>query len=264
MKMNIFSLRSGSRGNAALLNSGKNKILIDCGVSGKAITGALAELDVKPEELDGIVVTHEHTDHTSGIGVMMRRYEIPVWATKGTWGAMYKSIGKIDDRFIRTLEPGEHFEIGNIGVQPFSIPHDAAEPVGYCFCCKNEKISVATDIGELKKELFEAVKGSKTVILEANHDVNMLEIGPYPIQLKQRIRGNYGHLSNDDAGKAAEFLVRLGTENILLGHLSEENNYPDLALQTVVCALNEADIKVGEDVRLGVAQRSAVSSIGIK
>ena len=261
--MEIFSLKSGSRGNAALLYSNKNKILVDCGASGKAVTEALSELDVKPDELDGIVVTHEHTDHVSGIGVMMRRYGLPVWATSGTWNAMQGTIGKIDDGLIRILKSGEAFEIGEIGVCPFSIPHDAADPVGYSFCCGGDKISVATDIGELKKELFEAVKGSRTVILEANHDVNMLEIGSYPMQLKRRIKGKFGHLSNDEAGKAAEFLVRLGTENILLGHLSEENNYPELALQTVVCALNDAEIKVGEDVQLAVAKRAAVSSVGM-
>lgn len=261
--MNIFSLRSGSCGNAALLYSDKTKILIDCGISGKAVTSALSELDVTPEELDAIVVTHEHVDHISGIGVMMRRYKIPVWANHGTWAAMHPSVGKIDDTLIKTFNTDECFEIGNIGISPFSIPHDAADPVGYSFESGGDKISVATDIGELKRDLFAAIRGSKTVLLEANHDVNMLEIGSYPISLKRRIRGKLGHLSNDDAGKAAEFLVNLGTENILLGHLSEENNYPDLALQTVVCALNEAGIKNGTDVMLGVARRDAVCSVGV-
>ncbi len=259
--MEIFSLRSGSRGNAALLYSDKTKILVDCGISGKAATEALAEVDVTPEELDGIVVTHEHTDHISGIGVMMRRYKLPVWATDRTWTAMAKSIGKFDDGLVRTFETGESFEIGNIGVSPFSIPHDAADPVGYSFECGGEKISVATDIGELKKDMFAAVKGSKTVLLEANHDLNMLEIGTYPMQLKRRIRGSLGHLSNDDAGKAAELLVRLGTENILLGHLSRENNYPMLALRTVICALQDAGIKQGCDVMVDVAHCDSVCSV---
>lgn len=258
--MELYSLKSGSRGNAALLYSEKNKILIDCGASGKTITTALAEINVAPEELDGIVVTHEHTDHISGIGVMMRKYKIPVWANCNTWEAMRTSVGKIDEGLIRTFKTSESFEIGNIGVISFSIPHDAAEPVGYSFELGGEKISVATDIGELKKELFKAIKGSGTVLLESNHDINMLEIGSYPQALKRRIRGNMGHLSNDDAGKAAEFLVKLGTENILLGHLSEENNYPELALQTVVCALSEAGIKNGVDVNLAVAGRGIVKA----
>lgn len=260
--MNIFSLKSGSRGNAALLYSDKTKILIDCGSSGKALTAALSGLDITPDELNGIVVTHEHTDHISGIGVMMRRYGLPVWANHATWEAMSPSIGNVPDTLIRTFHTGDSFEIGDIGVSPFSIPHDAADPVGYCFESGGEKIAVATDIGELKKDLFTAIRGSKTVLLEANHDVNMLEIGSYPMSLKRRIRGKLGHLSNDDAGKAAEFLVNLGTENILLGHLSEENNYPELALQTVACALSCAGIKIGRDVMLGVARRDAVCSVG--
>lgn len=259
--MEIYSLKSGSRGNAALLYSGKTKILIDCGASGKAITSALAELDVTPDSLDGVVITHEHSDHISGVGVMMRRYGLPVWANAETWAAMEGQLGKIESSLIKVFKMGDSFEIGDIGISPFSIPHDAANPVGYSFESGGEKISVATDIGELKKDLFAAIRGSKTVLLEANHDVNMLEIGSYPLHLKQRIRGRLGHLSNDDAGVAAKFLVDLGTQNILLGHLSEENNYPSLALQTVKCVLEEAEIKVGKDVMLSVAQRDAVCSI---
>ena len=214
--MKIFSLKSGSRGNAALLFSDKTKILIDCGCSGKAAAAALAELDVTPSELSGIVVTHEHTDHISGIGVMMRRYSLPVYANYATWAAMSSSVGNVPEELVKTFNAGESFEIGDIGVSPFSIPHDAADPVGYSFESGGEKISIATDIGELKADLFAAVRGSKTVLLEANHDVNMLEIGSYPMPLKCRIRGKLGHLSNDDAGKAAEFLANVLSPSSLL------------------------------------------------
>lgn len=251
--MELFPLKSGSRGNAALLIADNTKILIDCGISGKALAAALDTVDTKPDELSGIVVTHEHSDHISGIGVMMRRYKLPVWASCGTWRAMHNQLGKIDDSLIRCFKDTEAFEIGDIGVQPFAIPHDATEPCGYSFTSADDKISVATDIGELKVDLFSAIRGSKTVLLEANHDVNMLEMGSYPYPLKRRIRGNLGHLSNDDAGKAAEYLVKLGTENILLGHLSEENNYPALAYKTVEYALSQAGITVGCDVNLAIA-----------
>ena len=251
--MELISLKSGSRGNSALVVSEKTKILIDCGISGKTAEKSLGQLDINPAEIDAIVVTHEHIDHILGVGVMMRRYKTPVFANADTWNAMLPQIGKIDESLIREFKCYEDFEIGDIGVAPFPIPHDAANPVGYSFLNDGEKVSVATDVGELKKEMFLALRGSDTVLLEANHDVNMLEMGSYPMPLKRRIRGNLGHLSNDDAGKAAEFLVRLGTENIILGHLSEENNYPRLALETVVCALNEADIKVGRDVTLSCA-----------
>lgn len=251
--MDIFSLRSGSRGNASLVSGGNTKLLVDCGVSGKSVTSALADVDVYPDDISAIAVTHEHIDHIAGIGVMMRRYHIPVWANAATWAAMESQVGKIDKSLVNIFDNDSSFEIGEIGVKPFSIPHDAADPVGYSFMCGDEKVAVATDIGELKKDLFEAIRGSKTVLLESNHDVNMLEIGKYPPQLKRRIRGKLGHLSNDDAGRAAEFLVRLGTERIILGHLSEENNYPELARQTVICVLNDAGIKCGRDVLLGVA-----------
>ena len=246
-------MRSVSRGNASLVSGGNTKLLVDCGVSGKSVTSALADVDVYPEDISAIAVTHEHIDHIAGIGVMMRRYHIPVWANAATWAAMESQVGKIDKSLVNIFDNDSSFEIGEIGVKPFSIPHDAADPVGYSFVCGDEKVAVATDIGELKKDLFEAIRGSKTVLLESNHDVNMLEIGKYPPQLKRRIRGKLGHLSNDDAGRAAEFLVRLGTERIILGHLSEENNYPELARQTVICALDDAGIKCGRDVLLGVA-----------
>ena len=251
--MDILSLRSGSRGNASLVSGGNTKLLVDCGVSGKSVTSALADVDVYPEDISAIAVTHEHIDHIAGIGVMMRRYHIPVWANAATWTAMESQVGKIDKSLVNIFDNDSSFEIGEIGVKPFSIPHDAADPVGYSFMCGDEKVAVATDIGELKKDLFEAIRGSKTVLLESNHDVNMLEIGKYPPQLKRRIRGKLGHLSNDDAGRAAEFLVRLGTERIILGHLSEENNYPELARQTVICVLNDAGIKCGRAVLWGVA-----------
>lgn len=260
--MELFSLRSGSRGNAALVFADDTKILVDCGISGKAAEAALSEIDVKPADIDAIVITHEHIDHISGVGVMMRRYNLPVWANRETWSAMCGQIGRADENLVKIFEDNENFEVGSIDVCPFSIPHDAANPVGYSFVRGEEKVAVATDIGELKKEMFAALRGSKTVLLESNHDVNMLEIGSYPLHLKRRIKGCLGHLSNDDAATAAEFLVKLGTKNILLGHLSEENNYPELAKRTVECALSEAGIKTGYDVLLGVAGRNAVASVG--
>lgn len=259
--MDILSLRSGSRGNAALVLGKNTKILVDCGISGKCAKEALAEVGASPEEISAIAVTHEHLDHISGIGVMMRRYKIPVWANSGTWAAMESQLGKIDSSLINVFDNESGFEVGDVTVKPFSISHDAADPVGYTFESGGEKSAVATDIGELKKSMFEALRGSKSVILEANHDVNMLEISSYPQNLKRRIRGTLGHLSNDEAGKAAEFLVRLGTEKIILGHLSEENNYPHLARQTVECMLNEAEIKCGVDLMLDVASPNKAVSL---
>lgn len=260
-KMNLCSLRSSSKGNAILVHNDKTKILIDCGISGKMAEKALLEAGISPLEISAVLITHEHSDHIKGVGIMTRRYNIPVYANEKTWEQMSSVIGNVSDENINIIKNYEEFEVGNIGIKSFEIPHDAADPVGYSFFCNNKKISVATDIGILKKSLFTALNKSNTVLLESNHDINMLEIGSYPLPLKQRIRGELGHLSNDDAGKAAEFLVRMGTENIMLGHLSQENNYPLLAKQTVENILAEADIKVGTDVNLKVAMRENVSFI---
>ena len=256
--MKLCSLRSGSKGNAVLVYTDRTKILVDCGISGKALGGCLSEAGISPDELSAVVVTHEHSDHIKGVGVLMRRYGLPAYANSETWAAMVDDLGKLNDENIRIFKGTEPFEIGDIGVCPFDIPHDAAHPVGYSFQSGGEKVSVATDIGELTEGIFRAVRGSGTVLLEANHDVNMLEIGSYPWPLKRRIRGNLGHLSNDEAGKAAEWLTKLGTRQIILGHLSEENNYPGIALKTVSNALEAAGIIPGRDVMLDVATRSAV------
>lgn len=259
-RMKLCSLRSGSRGNAVLVYTDHTKILVDCGVSGKTVADSLLSMDIDPTELSAIVVTHEHRDHIAGIGVMTRRYGLPVYANRETWRAMEKDVGKIRPQNVRIFDEDQAFEIGDVGILPFSIPHDAANPVGYTFTRGSDKVAVATDIGQLQPELFRALRGSRAVLLEANHDVNLLEMGRYPLPLKRRIRGSMGHLSNDDAGKAAEFLVKLGARHIVLGHLSEENNYPQLALQTVVNVLNEAGIRLGEDVNLAVASRAAVGA----
>lgn len=259
--MNLCSLRSSSSGNAILVYNEKTKILTDCGISGKMAENALLEAGISPLEISAVLVTHEHIDHIKGVGILSRRYNVPVYANEKTWNEMHKLIGDIEEKNIKIIKNYEDFEIGNIGVKSFEIPHDAVDPVGYSLFSSNKKISIATDIGVLKKSLFTAIQKSDTVLLESNHDINMLNIGNYPFNLKKRIKSDIGHLSNDDAGKAAEFLVRMGTENIMLGHLSKENNYPLLAFKTVENILNDVDIKVGKDVKLKVAGRDEISFI---
>lgn len=259
--MKLCSLSSGSKGNAILVYTQQTKVLVDCGISGKALEACLKKIGLSPAELNAIVVTHEHSDHTKGVGVAMRRFDLPVYANSGTWAAMVDDLGKLNEENIKIFKGTEGFEIGDIGIQPFEIPHDAAQPVGYRFESGGGSAAVATDIGALNEGLFRAIRGCRTVLLEANHDVNLLEIGSYPFPLKRRIRGALGHLSNDEAGLAAVWLTKLGTEQILLGHLSEENNYPGLALQTVQNALAEQDIRIGRDVLLDVATRAEVSRV---
>ena len=259
--MNLCSIRSSSKGNAILVCTKNTHLLVDCGISGKLAKEGLNELGLKPESLDGILITHEHQDHIGGVGVMSRRYGLPIYANQKTWAAMASALGKLNDGNRRTFENETEFMIGDITVRPFPIPHDAADPVGYSFTSGEKKVSIATDIGVLEESIFRAVKGSDAILLEANHDRNLLDMGSYPLPLKQRIRSEKGHLSNEDAGYAAKFLCKMGTCQIMLGHLSAENNYPLLAEQTVVNILKESGIEPGRDLALSVAPRDCVSSV---
>ncbi len=256
--MNLCSLRSSSRGNSAVAFTDKTKILVDCGISGKTALCCLADINISPEEIDAIVVTHEHIDHIRGVGVLCRKFNIPVYASEGTWYAMEREIGVIPRECIRVFSD-VYFDIGDIEVRPFDIPHDAAEPCGYAFFSQSGSAAVATDMGCIDDGVINALRGCDTVLLEANHDINMLAMGNYPQSLKNRIRGRKGHLANDDAGKVAAELVKHGTKNILLGHLSMENNYPPLAYNTVKNALESENIYMGRDVILDVARRDEIS-----
>jgi len=257
----LVSLFSGSSGNSIFLSSGNTRILIDAGLSGKRIEKALSEAGEQPANLDAVLVTHEHSDHTMGIGVLARRYHIPVYTAQGTWLALSAMTGKMKEEQRCVIVPGKSFLIGDITVEPFTIPHDAAEPVGFTFYIENKKISISTDIGHMTKTILNQLLGSHIVLLESNHDINMLKMGKYPWPLKQRILGENGHLDNDMAGKVVAHLVQNGTRCILLGHLSKENNFPELAWQTAVMALAEKNLTPGEDVMMEVVLRDRASSI---
>lgn len=253
------SLVSGSSGNAVFVSDGKTNILVDCGLNGKRTAQALCEIGVDHTQLHAILVTHEHCDHISGVGVLSRRYHIPVYANAKTWAAMEAGLGRIQSEHKKVFEPLRTFEIGSIGVNACPTPHDAAESVGYSLFAGGRKLSVATDMGHMPESVFDWVCGSDMVILEANHDVDMLKKGRYPYFLKQRILSDVGHLSNEMAGAVAAKLAAGGTRAILLAHLSEENNVPALAYRVVANALACASVKAGKDMRLGVAQRFCVS-----
>ncbi|MGN0107337.1 MAG: MBL fold metallo-hydrolase [Hominilimicola sp.] len=251
MTTTFVSLISGSSGNATFISDGKTNLLIDCGMSGKKLKEALHAIDVLPESIDALLITHEHIDHTRGAGIVSRRYNIPIYATEGTYTAM--DVGKIEDINLVTEET--EFEIGSIAIKPFAIPHDAKQPVGYCFSANGEKYSLATDIGKMNMNILNSITGSKKVLLESNHDIEMLRYGSYPFPLKQRILGDYGHLSNEFAAKTALYLVQNGTEHIMLGHLSKENNRPEIAMLETYNLLTQSGIKVGSDMKLQVADR---------
>lgn len=257
--MKFCSLVSGSSGNAVLVSDGRTNLLIDCGMNGKRTAQSLAEIGLFPEEIAAILVTHEHSDHISGVGVLSRRYHIPVYANALTWDAMSTALGRIDAGCMKIFENEQEFEIGGIGVRAFSTPHDAADSVGYNLFVSGKKLSIATDMGHIAEPVVDALCGSAMVLLESNHDIGMLRNGKYPAFLKKRILSDLGHLSNDGAGEIAVRLVQNGTQAILLGHLSSENNLPQLAYSSVCEVLGKAGMAVGRDMKLAVAQRYSVS-----
>ncbi|MBQ6595219.1 MAG: MBL fold metallo-hydrolase [Clostridia bacterium] len=255
MELFFSPLFSGSSGNCLYVGDQRSHILVDAGVSASRILTSLRRIGVDPKTLSALLVTHEHSDHIKGIGILSRKFDIPVYATSGTWLAMEDKIGSVSAENRRVIRPEEDFYIGDIDITAFPTPHDASEPVGFSFSLGEARFCVATDIGCVKDQWMEYVIGSDAVLLESNYDPNMLAAGPYPYALKQRIHSRRGHLSNDDAGKAAVRLVGSGTRFIILGHLSKENNFPELALQIVSGKLEEAGYIIGRDADLIVAPR---------
>lgn len=255
------SLYSGSSGNCLFVSDGKTKILIDAGLSGIRIIEALNSIGENPSELSAILVTHEHSDHTKGVGIVSRKFCVPIYANLGTFEGMKRELKKIPDSNLKAFNTGVEFMIGEIGVRPFQIPHDANDPVGYSFFIDGKKITIATDIGHMNKTLLCELENSDAILLESNHDIQMLKVGPYPYPLKQRILGQNGHLSNEMAGKVVAYLAEKGTRCFMLGHLSKENNFPELAYQTSLNALTEKGIAIGSDVSLEVVLRDRVGSI---
>lgn len=255
------SLYSGSSGNCVFVSSGNTRLLVDAGVSGTRIVSAIHDIGEKPCDIDALLVTHEHSDHISAAGIMSRRFDLPIYATSKTWESMEAGLGNIKPHNIKTIDKDNSFEIGDIGIKAFSVPHDAADPVAYSFFIGNCKVTTATDIGHITDDITDNLKGSAAILLESNHNVNMLKMGRYPWPLKQRILGDKGHLSNEVCAKLAAMLVKLGTTRIILGHLSQENNSPELAYITTYNEFVSNDISVGEDVKLAVASRTGVSEV---
>lgn len=249
--MKIYPIRSSSKGNAIVVSGQSGKILTDCGISCKQLESGLSAAKINPGEIAGVLITHEHIDHIKGVGIFSRKYNVPIYANRQTWLAMRSVIGKVSEENIKVAETGSEIRIAGICAKSFPIPHDAAEPVGYCFGENGSKAAIATDMGEICETVFSEICGCETVLLEANYDQNMLDIGSYPYKLKRRIKSSSGHLCNTDAGEMAVCLAQSGTKNIILGHLSGENNYPHLAYQTVKNFLDAA----GANVNLLVAAR---------
>lgn len=261
MELRYAPLFSGSSGNATYVGCDGAHLLVDAGVSGSRVCKEMDLMGIDPKALDAILVTHEHSDHVKGIGILSRKYDLPVYATQGTWQGIYSKIGPINEKNRVYVEPGQDFFVGPIDVTPFSTPHDANESVGYTFELDGVKLAIATDLGSIRDSWMHYVLGADAVLLESNYDPDMLTAGPYPYDLKKRIRSRHGHLSNDEAGTVAIQLVQHGTKQIILGHLSKENNFPELALRTCETILLMSGIVPHEDVALVVARRDGATGM---
>lgn len=241
-------LASGSSGNSLFIGTDKTNILIDAGISCRRIASRLAKLGVQLSDLDAVFITHEHTDHTRGIRVLASRCGIPVYATEPTWYKIEAERGDVDGK--EYFAAGEEIEVGDLQLEAVPLPHDAIDPVGFCVHYGETKLSIATDLGHAPSYLEKRFAGSKLIFCEANHDEEMLKVGSYPRFLKQRILGDRGHLSNTAAGAFLAKAAAAGTAHILLGHLSFNNNLPELARLTVANALADRGIVPGRDVNL--------------
>ena len=236
----------------------------DAGKSGRTIEDALASIGADIRTISGVLITHEHSDHIYGAGVLARKYRLPVYATRETWRAMADKVGKIPPGLMREIAAGKDFYLGDIGVVPFRIPHDAADPVGFRLYGGKLSVSTATDLGFFSDEVYANVAGSTLTLLESNHDPDMLKANPrYNAALKARILGDHGHLSNEACAEALLRLISAGTTNVILGHLSGENNTPTLARRVSAETLAREGIRPDEDVRLQVALRDEVGSVYI-
>ncbi|QEK13484.1 MBL fold metallo-hydrolase [Crassaminicella thermophila] len=263
MGLTFCSLASGSSGNCQYISSDTGSLLVDAGLSGKRIQQAMEVIGKEMEKICGILITHEHNDHIKGVGILSRRFNIPIYANNNTWKEIKDKIGKVDEENIRYFKTGEEFYIEDIKIKPYSISHDAVEPVGFSFYHDDAKISIATDLGYADETVRKEIQGSDLLILESNHDVEMLKMGRYPWYLKKRVMGNYGHLSNEAAGEVIAEMMEGNNPitHVLLGHLSKENNFPELAFETVKNVLASRKIKVGLDINIDLTYRDQVSNI---
>ncbi len=252
------SLYSGSSGNSLLVKTEYTNLLIDAGVSCKKIETALSLSEINPSSIDGILITHEHTDHVQGLGTLAKKYDIPIFVNKKTLEAMPKQKEKINEKKINLFTIEEKFEINDLKIKPFSIPHDAANPCGFSIFKDNKKISIATDIGHMSNGIIKNLEGSNFLLLESNYDPQILMYSRYPYQLKTRIAGPRGHLSNEAAGKTISYLMDSGLNQVMLGHLSKESNFPELAYKTVIEELISSN-KNSNSISLSVAARDKIS-----
>ena len=237
--MKICLLASGSKGNSILVESGKTRLLIDAGLSARELRKRLDSLGVEAESLDALLITHEHGDHVRGLGPLVRQLDLPVYLQTDL-ARKLPDVGKPE--CVREFVDGEEFTIKDLTIRPFAVTHDCLAPVGFTLDGELGKVGVATDLGVVTRLVTECLQDCRALVLETNHDEELLRDGPYPWKLKQRVRSNHGHLSNNAAGNLLQSLLWSGLETVFLGHLSETNNRPDLAVETVSAVLERQNI----------------------
>lgn len=244
--LRISILASGSSGNAIYVESSKTKLLVDCGLTGKKTAELLKQIDRDPFDLDAILVSHEHSDHIHGVGVMSRKYDLDIYANQKTWEAMEPKIGRIKLEHKNLFNLNEVKTIGDIDIQSFAVSHDAIDPQFYTFHKNNKQFVILTDTGYVSDRMRAALRNADAYLIESNHDISMLRMGSYPWSLKQRILSDKGHLSNEDGALALVDMIGDNTKRVYLGHLSKENNMKEIARDTVHEVLRRKDTGVGE------------------
>ena len=248
--LRVSVLASGSTGNITYVESDQVKLLVDCGFSGKKAIELLSKIDRKPEDLDAILVTHEHSDHIKGVGILARKYGLDVYANEKTWQAMEPKLGKLKTEQKVHFSKEKTLTLGDIDISSFGVSHDAIDPQFYTFQKDNKRFVMLTDTGYVSDRMRGYVKDAEAYLFESNHDLGMLRMGRYPWSLKQRILGDKGHLSNEDGALALAEIIGDKTKRVYLGHLSKENNVKEIARSTVEDILIRKETGVNETFHL--------------
>ncbi len=262
--MRMVSFASGSSGNCIYIGSDDTHILIDAGISCKRILESLSQIGLSPEDISAVVVTHEHNDHVKGLGVLAKKLGVPIYATAATISRLQELefLEDYPDELFCPVTADAYFSIGDLELLPFSISHDAADPVGYRVRNGKKQAAVATDMGNYSQYTIDHLQGLNALLLEANHDINMLLTGRYPYYLKMRILSDKGHMSNENAGRLLNAVLNDSMQAILLGHLSKENNYEALAYEAVRLEIDQGDGPYhANDFPISIAHRDVMSEI---
>ena len=261
--MRFVSIVSGSSGNCIYTGTENTHVLVDAGISNRRVEQNLKELGVKAQEIDGICLTHEHSDHMMGLPMFLKKHPVPVYGTEATLDVLKKYLPDPQlEVFLHPVRPDEAFAVGELTIRPFSISHDAVDPVAYRLSDGKSSVAVATDMGTYTPYITSHLQKLDALLLESNHDIRMLEMGPYPYYLKQRILSDRGHLCNESAGRLLSDILHDGLKHILLGHISQENNYPELAYEAVRLEINLAGNEYrASDFDIQVAGREKMSEV---